>query len=74
MKKCNCTSSERALSFYKEIRSNINNFIPVSLCVVGELMVDTNAETMDSVVDFKSKGTGKKYKIAAKYILTDLAR
>lgn len=72
MKKCNCTSSERALSFYKEMKDRLLQFIPVCLCIIGDGIISTNAEEMRNSVEFTSQYNKKKYKIESHFKITEL--
>lgn len=70
MTKYTIDETEAAVNFYKVIKQDIHRFIPASLCIIGEAMEATNAETM--VASTKATLNGKRYEIKSTYTINQL--
>lgn len=57
-------------NIYQELKNDFDKFIPVSLCVIGEEMVNMNAETLDTYIECTIGA--KRYKVIATHKIIKL--
>ena len=70
IKKNDPTRSELAAAFYEEIKGKESLLLPVALCTIGNVMVETNASSLNACTN--ATFSGKRYKVEATFTIKEI--